>query len=108
MGSNLTSDGNYKKEQDPGLIKMLKGELINKGSINIQIQLLQEELLEIKRSNAELDDAFKRMAVKRLSLQPRLSMLTLLRDLLSLFLQDLKLKSTAIFCKMKGHTEDYW
>jgi hypothetical protein len=31
-----------------------------KGSLNVQIQLLQEELLEIKRSNAELGDAQKK------------------------------------------------
>jgi hypothetical protein len=27
MGSYLTSEGNYKKEQDPGLVKRLRGEL---------------------------------------------------------------------------------
>jgi len=36
-----------------------------KGSLNLQIQLLQEELLEIKCSNAELGDALKRMTVSQ-------------------------------------------
>jgi len=35
------------------------------GSLNLQIQLLQEELLEIKRSNAELVDSLKRMTVSQ-------------------------------------------
>jgi hypothetical protein len=35
------------------------------GSLNLQIQLLQEGLLEIKRSNAELVDDFKRMIVSQ-------------------------------------------
>lgn len=33
------------------------------GSLNLQIQLLKEEVLEIKRSNAELVDDLKRVSV---------------------------------------------
>jgi hypothetical protein len=34
-------------------------------SLNVQIQLLQEKLLEIKRSSAELADVLKRMTVSK-------------------------------------------
>ena len=66
MGSYLTSEGNYKKDQDQGLIKKLKRvqEVVGPDG-NLQIQLLQEELLEIKRSKAELVDALERMNVSQ-------------------------------------------
>ena len=44
-----------------GLLLKISGD----GSLNLKIQLLQEELLEIKRSSAELVDAHKRMTVRQ-------------------------------------------
>jgi hypothetical protein len=57
------------------------------GRLKLQIQLIQEEFLEIKRSNAELVDAFKRMAVsQKIESSAKAIEATLLRDLLPLFL----------------------
>jgi hypothetical protein len=77
-------------------------------SLNLQIQLLQEELLEIKRSNAELVDAFKRMTVsqkiessaKAIEANPSAGPPTTL----SLRSRN---RNYCDFCKMEGHTEEY-
>ena len=78
------------------------------GSLNLQIQLLQEELLEINRSNAELVDALKRMTVsqkiessaKAIEANPSAGPPTTL----SLRSRNRKYCD---FCKMEGHTEEY-
>jgi len=78
------------------------------GSLNLQIKLLQEELLEIKRSNAELLDALKRMTLSQkiessataIEANPSAGPPTTL----SLRSRN---REYCDFCKMEGHAEKY-
>ena len=87
-----------------GLLLKISGD----GSLNLKIQLLQEELLEIKRSSAGLVDAHKRMTVsqkiessaKAIQANPSTGPPTTL----SLRSRNRKYCD---FCKMEGHTEEY-
>jgi len=78
------------------------------GSFKLQIQLLQEELLEIKHSNAELVDAFKRTTVSQ-KIEPSAKAIEAKLSagpLAALSVRSLNRKYCD-FCKMEGHTEEY-
>ena len=79
------------------------------GSLNLQIQLLQEELLEIKRSNAELVDALKRMTVRQKieSLSKAIESNPSTGPPTTLSLRS-RNRKYCDFCKMEGHTEEYF
>jgi len=75
--------------------------------LNLQIELLQEDLLEIKRSNAELVDALKRMTVsQKIESSAKAIELALLGPPTILSLRS-RTRKHCDFCKMKGHTEEY-
>jgi hypothetical protein len=78
------------------------------GNLNLHIQLLQEEFLDIKRSNAELVEALKRMTVNQY-MKPSAKAVEV--NLSSGPPKTLSLKTrTRKYCdfrKMEGHTKDY-
>jgi hypothetical protein len=78
------------------------------GIFKLQIQVLQEELLEIKRSNAKLVDALKRTTVsqkidssaKAIEANPSTG------PIYTLSLRS-RNRKYCHFCKMEGHAEEY-
>ena len=77
-------------------------------SLNLQIQVLHEELLQIKRSNAELVDALKRMTVRQKieSLSKAIESNPSTGPPTTLSLRS-RNRKYCDFCKMEGHIEEY-